>query len=165
MIYAGQRMTVGDLLAEAHAAPPPSSEQHAHISLRHTAAGNASACAALIAQGDDLDQLWRYIILQSLDDYASTLRRGGPRLAAHFFDDEPAPTGSPHIDAALAALADHLATRDAWTIPAWAHDPSRTVDAWYPDVPAHARLAARTQSPPAFRRRGIYLTSRSLERA
>lgn len=164
MPYKGPRLSIASLLEQAQAAPPPSPDQHAGIGLRHTAAGNAAQCTRLLALGDGPDALWRYIVLQSLDDYTSTLRRGGLLLAARFFEEEPQPTGSPQIDAALAALADHLAARDGWQSPAWAHSPTRTTDAWYPDIPASARSKARVESPEAFRRRGIYLTSRSLER-
>lgn len=165
MTYTGHRLSVGDLLERAQAAPPPGPDRYALVDLRHTAAGNATQCAHLMASGDGPDALWRYIVLQSLDDYSSTLLRGGPSLGARFFDDEPRPTGSPHVDAALAALADHLAARDGWQCPAWAQDPVRTVGAWYPDIPPRAWARARSESPEAFRRRGIYLTSRSLERA
>jgi hypothetical protein len=100
-----------------------------------------------------------------LDDYTSVLRRGGPDLAAGVFTDEPPRTGSAHLDAAFAALADHLAERDQWTAPAWARDPSRHTTAWYPAVPAIFHADADKESPEAFRRRGILITSRSLARA
>jgi hypothetical protein len=103
--------------------------------------------------------------VQTLDDYNSTLRRGGPGLAAQVFADGPAPTGSARLDAAFAALADRLAIRDGWAVPAWVDDPKRQADGWYPDVPAIFKNEADLESPPAFRRRGIWITSRSLDRA
>ena len=71
----------------------------------------------------------------------------------------------PRVDAALAALADHLAERDGWAPPPWVDDPDRTTTAWYPCVPPIFRTDADEQSPRAFRRRGILITDRSLARA
>ena len=89
----------------------------------------------------------------------------GIGLATEVFSAEPPRTGSPQIDAAFAALADHLAQRDGWATPAWALDPSRRTDTWYPAVPQIFRATADRESPQAFRRRGILITARSLARA
>jgi len=51
----------------------------------HTAAGNAAWCPAMLARGDTLDDLWRFCVLQTLDDYTSTLRWGGAQEAARVF--------------------------------------------------------------------------------
>jgi hypothetical protein len=163
MVFQGEVMTVGALLEHALSAPPP--EPAAGVGVRHTAAGNAARCAALLAAGEPEDAGWRFGILQTLDDYASTLRRGGPTLAAEVFEAEPGPTGSPRLDAAFAALADHLAERDGWQVPPWANDPGRRANGWFPDVPTIFRAEAERDSPPAFRRRGIFISNRSLERA
>ena len=133
--------------------------------MRHTAADNAARCAVLLAAGDSAEACWRFGILQTLDDYASTLRRGGTELAAEVFAAEPARTGSVQLDAAFAALADHLAERDGWTAPAWALDTARRTHGWYPAVPAIFRAEAERDSPRAFRQRGILVTGRSLDRA
>lgn len=122
-------------------------------------------CAALLAAGDSLDACWRFGILQTLDDYTSTLRRSGTTLAAEVFAAEPAPTGSVQLDAAFAALADYLAERDGWQAPDWAADAARRTDGWYPAVPAIFRAEAERESPRAFRERGILITGRSLDRA
>lgn len=135
------------------------------VGVRHTAAGNAALVAELLATGDSPQTGWRFGVLQTLDDYTSTLRRGGPQLAAGVFADEPAPTGSAELDAAFAALADHLAERDGWQAPAWVDDPARRTASWYPAVPAIFRAEAARDSPRAFRQRGIFITSRSLARA
>lgn len=163
MVFRGKVRSVGELLAAAldEPAPVPATD----VGVRHTAAGNAKACRNLLAEGEGLDACWRFGILQTLDDYTSTLCRGGPGLTAGVFVDEPEPTGAGELDAAFAALADHLAERDGWPLPAWALDPARRTTAWYPSVPAIFRADAETESPRAFRRRGICLTARSLLRA
>jgi hypothetical protein len=163
MVYRGDVLSVGALLEHALASRAP--EAAADVGVRHTARGNAAVCAALIGAGEPPDQGWRFGILQTLDDYTSTLRRGGPALASRVFADEPAATGSAGLDAAFAALAEHLAGRDGWPVPAWAADPARRTEAWYPDVPAIFRAEAERDSPPAFRKRGVWITARSLDRA
>jgi hypothetical protein len=137
----------------------------AGVGVRHTAADNAARCAVLLAAGDTPETCWRFGILQTLDDYTSTLRRGGIALAAVVFAEQPAPTGSVQLDAAFAALADHRAERDGWAVPAWALDPARRADGWYPAVPAIFRTEAEQESPRAFRQRGILIPGRSLNRA
>lgn len=41
------------------------------------------------------------------------------------FAREPEPTGWHEINAAFAALADHLSGRDGWTAPEWVRDSAR----------------------------------------
>lgn len=163
MVFQGQVLSVGALLDAARTAPkaPPRTA----VGVRHTAAQNAEVCRGLLADGETLDGCWRFGILQTLDDYTSVLRRGGPDLAAGVFTDEPPRTGTAQLDAAFAALADYLAARDGWPTPAWTSAPSRRTDAWYPAVSVIFRADAEKESPEAFRRRGILITARSLARA
>ena len=163
MVFQGEVLSIGALLerAQAEAAHEPT----ATVGVLHTAADNARQCAELLAAGESLDTCWRFGILQTLDDYTSTLRRGGPVLAAQVFNAEPAPTGSVELDAACAALAAHLAERDGWQVPAWALDPARRAEGWYPAVPGIWRAEAEQDSPRAFAQRGILITARSLNRA
>ncbi|KAB1943093.1 MULTISPECIES: hypothetical protein [Micrococcales] len=163
MVFRGEVRSVGELLAASLVEPGP--VLATDVGVRHTAAGNAKACRNLLAEGEGLDACWRFGVLQTLDDYTSTLRRGGPGLAAGVFVDEPELTGAGEADAAFAALADHLAERDGWSPPVWALDPARRTTAWYPSVPAIFRADADRESPRAFRQRGIFLTARSLFRA
>ncbi|GAA4395033.1 hypothetical protein [Tsukamurella soli] len=163
MVFQGEVLSIGAMLNAARSTPEVA--PNPSIGVRHTAAQNAAACRALIDNGDTLDACWRFGILQTLDDYTSALRRGGAHLAAGMFADQPPRTGSLEVDAAFAALADYLAVRDGWGPPAWALDPSRSTTAWYPAVPAIFHADADHESPEAFRRRGILITSRSLARA
>jgi len=163
MVFQGEVLSIGALLERAQIAPV--TVPGAGVGVRHTAADNAARCAVLLAAGDSVDAGWRFGILQTLDDYTSTLRRGGVQLAAEVLADEPDPTGSVQLDAAFAALADHLAERDSWPVPAWALDPARRTAGWFPSVPAIFRDEAEQDSPRAFRQRGIFITERSLSRA
>lgn len=163
MVFQGEVKSVAALLKAARNSVE--TIKISDVGRRNTAAQNASACRTLLAQGKSLDDCWRFGILQTLDDYQSTLRRGGTNLAAHVFAEEPPPTSATELDAAFAALADHLAQRDRWQTPTWAHDPSRKTTDWYPSIPAVFRDEADRDSPKAFRQRGILITSRSLARA
>lgn len=163
MAFQGPVLSVAELLDAANAAPPTAPSTA--IGVRHTAAQNAVACQTFIVQGESLDSCWRFCVLQTLDDYSSTHRRGGSALAGAVFAEEPIRTGAPQIDAALAALAEYLALRDGWQARPWVHDPSRRTSAWYPGVPSVFRPEADRDSPEAFKRRGIFITSRSLARA
>lgn len=162
-VYQGEVLSIEALLDAARTAPDASPSRS--VGVRHTAAQNAEACLTLLAEGESLDGCWRFGVLQTLDDYSSVLRRGGPDLAARVFAVEPPRTGSPELDAAFAALGEYLAARDGWSAPAWVHDSSRGTDAWYPAVPAIFRADADRESPEPFRRRGIFITARSLARA
>lgn len=163
MVFQGAVQSVAALLDAARTAPE--TVPSAGIGVRHTAADNARACRSLLADAQSLDACWRFGVLQTLDDYTSVLRRGGPTMAAGVFTHEPEPTGSVQLDAAFAALADHLAERDGWQPPAWTLDPTRHTETWYPAVPDIFRADADQESPGAFRQRGILITARSLVRA
>lgn len=163
MVFHGEVLPIEQLLERARSAP--ASRPATDVSVRHTAAENARRCAELVAARDSLDACWRFGILQTVDDYISTLRRGGVTLAAQVFAEEPPSTGAVQIDAAFAALADHLAERDGWQAPAWVDDPARRTSGWYPGVPGIFRAEADRESPRAFAARGILITGRSLARA
>jgi hypothetical protein len=102
------------------------------------------------------------LILQFIDDFRARRRNSQREL----IKEKPDQTGSPLIDAYLAALAEHLATEVGLAVPAWVEDPNRFLTKWWieSDVPS-ARPTALAQSPAAFRRRGIFISERALERA
>lgn len=126
----------------------------------------AEDARALRAAGRPLPDLFRHVVLQLLDDYSSVLRASGTAAAAAVFDAAPPPTGDERVDAALAGLAEHLARRDDWAAPDWAFElDRRALQAWWvPQLPGLHVVALR-DSPLAFRRRGVFLDPRSLERA
>jgi len=159
-VFQGEVQSVATLLEAAR--NTPAFAPNTQVGVRHTAADNASACRTLLGGGESEDTCWRFGILQTLDDYASVLRRGGPAFAAEVFADELPRIGSTRVDAAFAALADRLARCDGWAAPTWANGPSRRTDGWYPAVPAIFRDDADRESADEFRQRGILITARSL---
>lgn len=93
--FGGRVLSVRELIEKAQSAPGV--DWRALSSggpVRHTARSNARECARMFSEGDSLAACWRFGILQSLDDYASTVRRRGLDLGAMVFAREPEPTGS-----------------------------------------------------------------------
>ncbi|MGL5406833.1 MAG: hypothetical protein ACRDAX_08660 [Propionibacteriaceae bacterium] len=135
--------------------------------LRHTVVGAAASARRLLDDGEPLDGVWRFAVLQAYDDYRSAVKYGGLKSGAEFFAGEPGFTGLVKVDAAFAALADWLAQRDGWVKAVWVDDPRRvTDDPWFPECSrGFFREEALQYSPPPFRSRGIFITSTSMNRA
>jgi hypothetical protein len=133
--------------------------------IRLDAVGAASLADRLLGEGETLQSVWRYVIVQLLDDYSHDLGRVGVVVASKRFDQEPPPTSSPEVDAALAALAEYLARRDNWAVPSWARRPGRYSAKWWFVTPLRGMHATALQeSPPSFRTRGIFITAGALSR-
>jgi hypothetical protein len=101
-------------------------------------------------------------ILQFVDDFRSRRRSTQRQLLAM----TPGLTGSALIDAYLAGTAEYLSNEVGLPAPVWVEDPDRFLRTWWieSDVPS-ARPTAVAQSPAAFRRRGIFVSEKALERA
>jgi hypothetical protein len=129
------------------------------------AVGAARLADDLLAEGEALQSVWRYAIVQLLDDYSHDLARGGASVASQRFRREPLPTRSAEVDAALAALAEYLARRDNWPVPPWARKPERYSAKWWFVTPLRGMHATALQeSPPSFRTRGVFITAGALSR-
>ena len=108
--------------------------------------------------------MWRYVIVQLLDDYSHDLARSGASAASQRFNREPPLTRSGEVDAALAALAEYLARRE-WPLPSWARKPGRYSAKWWFVTPLRGmHPTAIQESPPSFRTRGIFITAGALSR-
>jgi hypothetical protein len=119
----------------------------------------------LLLEGESLNSVWRYVIVQLLDDYSHDLARVGASVASQRFSREPPRTRSAEVDAALAALAEYLARRDNWPVPSWARNPGRYSVRWWFVTPLRGmHPTALQQSPPSFRTRGIFITAGALSR-
>jgi hypothetical protein len=135
-----------------------------------TVVGLDTVAAALLADellsdGETLQSVWRYVVLQLLDDYTHDRARAGSAVASRRFSREPPATRSAEVDAALAALAEHLARRDSWPLPSWARKPGRYSSKWWFVTPLRGmHPTALQESPPSFRTRGVFITSGALSR-
>lgn len=119
----------------------------------------------MLTTGEPLKAVWRYVIVQLLDDYTSVRSTSGVAAAAQLWRDEPLLSGDLRVDAALAAMAEHLARADAWPVPPWAQDTDRETGRWWfvTDLTGlHPR--ALVESPASFRKRGVFITSDALVR-
>lgn len=129
------------------------------------AAGAALLADDLLAEGEALQAVWRYVILQLLDDYSRDLARDGVRVASQRFDREPPATRSAEVDAALAALGEYFARRDHWSLPPWARKPGRYSAKWWFVTPLRGmHPTALQESPASFRTRGVFITASALSR-
>lgn len=129
-----------------------------------TRAASEVARQLLAEEPDNLIQVWRHAILQLLDDYNGARRAGEP--AHKLLEPEPPRTGDSRVDAALAALTEHLAHRDEWPPPSWVNCPDRYAQpCWYVAGLRSLEAIAVRQSPKSFRTRGIYITDVGLSRA
>jgi hypothetical protein len=129
------------------------------------AAGAALLADDLLRDGETLQSVWRYAIVQLLDDYSHDLARAGTAVASRRFSQEPPATRSTEVDAALAALAEYLARRDSWQLPPWARKPGRYSSKWWFVTPLRGmHPTALQESPPSFRTRGVFITAGALSR-
>lgn len=127
--------------------------------------GAAAEAARRLSVGDPLELVWRYPLLQLLDDYRSAVDQLGLEVAASLWTPEPPRTGDARIDAAFAALAEHLARRDGWPTPSWACDGSReSPEWWFVTDLVGMHPTALVESPLSFRERGVFITRDALVR-
>jgi hypothetical protein len=129
------------------------------------AVGAALLADDLLLEGETLQSVWRYVIVQLLEDYSHDLARAGASFASQRFSREPSATRSAEVDAALAALAEYLARRDNWPLPSWARKPGRYSAKWWFVTPLRGmHPTALQESPPSFRTRGVFITAGALSR-
>lgn len=138
-----------DSFAEWIAAHPPDDRVFVQ-----TLAGVADRVIA----GEDL----RVAVRELLDELRLL---GRHELIARAIRDPPRPTGDARADAFLGALAEHVAAHEDVERPAWSVQPDRFLEHfWFvSDVPGFRALAL-SQSPAAFRRRGIFIARGALAR-
>lgn len=113
--------------------------------------------AVYLADEENGSVRWRYV-LEFLKEY----RWESPEVRSRLLADEPPTTRDERWDVLLAAIAEHLATRDHSRAPAWSE--SRILQrSWFPFNTPAARVDAFVHAPIAFRRRGVFVPGRGLE--
>lgn len=114
--------------------------------LKHTARLIAQA---LRESGDPLLHVRDFV-----DDY----RRQGPAARLRLVAEAPPLTGDARYDAYLAAVAEHFLGEDGHPPPAWVEDRARFLDrAWFREPREGFWPMALVQTPPAFRRRLVFI--------
>lgn len=125
----------------------------------------AHVAADLLGAQAPLSRVWRFAVVQLLDDYTSVLTHQGVDAAAAMWRDEPRSVGDVRVDAAFAALAEYLGRRDGWSVPAWARESAREATPWWFVTELRGlHPQAFVESPLPFRRRGVFITRGALER-
>ncbi|HVM15440.1 MAG TPA: helix-turn-helix transcriptional regulator [Egibacteraceae bacterium] len=105
-----------------------------------------------------------FAVREFLDGVGLVAEVADPPRVRRLIADRPPPTGDRRVDTLLAGVAEHLAGVHVLDRPAWVTEPDRFLEAWwFPHRRAFDALAIR-DSPPAFRRRGIFLCPSALER-
>ena len=90
------------------------------------------------------------------------LRDAAPAVRVALCVAPPALTGDERFDAAIAAVVEHRLTVAALPVPAWVHEPARTlIVPWTPDPYAGPDVAA--EAPEAFRRHRVLLAAREFD--
>lgn len=111
-------------------------------------------------QGRGEDEALRWI-LQFVDDFRGSSPQGRTSLIV----DPPQLIGDNRYDAALAALVEHLCAEAALAVPRWTSQPERFAEPWWfvAGIPDYEAAALR-DSPISFKRHGVFLTARALQR-
>jgi hypothetical protein len=114
--------------------------------------------ATRVGDGDDF-----FLAVREILDEFALLRSDAQRRRA--IELEPARTGDRHLDAYMAALAEHLALTHGLDRPQWCLAQHRFLDTfWFQSNVAGFRALAIAESPAAFRRRGIFVAAGALAR-
>ena len=123
----------------------------------HTLADAAAEVArALASGGDPLIPIRDFV-----DDYRRTASAARPRLS----QQEPRLTGDVRFDAYLAAMAEHFALQEGYPPPEWVEGQGRFLHrAWFREPREGFWPMALVQTPPAFRRRLVFIEESEFER-
>ena len=112
----------------------------------------------LSRQGDEKikwKHLWKF-----LEEY----RWEPAEKRAQLLIEEPPPIGDLRWDVLLGALAEHLAAQLDLAPPEWSRSPVLATP-WFPSSLPSKRMEALVSAPAAFRKHGVYLSSRDLDAA
>jgi hypothetical protein len=117
-----------------------------------------ASIAAAALDGED----FRFAVREFLDEFGI---RYSAKLRSEAIAERPEPTGEERHDAFLGALAEPLAMRHGLERPAWSVEPYRFLDRfWFVSEVPGFRAISLAQAPAAFKRRGVFIPERSLER-
>jgi len=101
------------------------------------------------------------ICLELIDDLASVM----PYRLAQLTRDTPPVTGDPHYDALIAAIVEDVCVRVGAPTPPWVYEDTRAVDKWYLTDIESLHEDADRETPPVYRRHGVFILEDELSRA
>lgn len=111
-----------------------------------------------VARADSLDRPLRF--REFLDQFHLADDRSRPSMVA----SEPCGTGDETWDVHLAATAEHLCLKAGIDVPDWTRK-RHLEEPWFAAKSDDMRLILFVQSPPAFRRRNLFVSIDALQRA
>ncbi len=114
-----------------------------------TAAHVATEVASELRAGEE-DRAYRRVL--GLHD---SLLRADAALRVALVVTPPTSTGDVRWDALIAGVVAH--DLNGLPQPAWLNDPSRHADGWFVDDVAEIRADIERRTPPAFKRRGVFI--------
>lgn len=122
--------------------------------------GSLRQLASSVSEGED----FRFVLREFLDD-VNLVAATRPQDLVTLVAERPEALDHAGQHAFLGGLAEHLAMIFGLERPRWSVAPDRFLQAWWfpAENPAYDAVAIR-ESPPAFRRRGIFLPASMLER-
>ncbi|MEX2553818.1 MAG: hypothetical protein WD627_12560 [Actinomycetota bacterium] len=101
----------------------------------------------------------------SIKELLDELALMNPSQIQRAISERPEDTGDERHNAYLGALAEHIAAVHHVRRPEWSHEPDRFLNTfWFLSEVKGFRALALVESPAAFRRRGVFISSGSLIR-
>lgn len=121
-----------------------------------------SQTLAVVARRAGSGEDFHHAVREFLDEFAL---RGDDHSRSAAISERPIDTGELRYDAYLGALAEHLAAAHGLGRPDWSLEPGRFLEHfWFVSDISGFRAMAIAQAPAAFRRRGVFVPERSLQR-
>lgn len=96
----------------------------------------------MLADGERLSRLWRYVFAQMLDDYTSVLRHAGISAAAQMWTNEPRSTG----DELSAELSERGAGAELFLVGGATGSTTQSKDSCPAQTPTHSGSTPATHS-------------------
>lgn len=107
------------------------------------------------------DEVAFRICLELIDD----LNAVTPYRVEQLTREAPPLTGDARYDALIAAVVESACVSNAAPTPAWVYEPTRSVEKWYLTEVESLHEDADRETPPIFRRHGVFILEDELSRA
>ncbi|MGC2486030.1 MAG: helix-turn-helix transcriptional regulator [Acidimicrobiales bacterium] len=114
-----------------------------------------------IAIRDVQEMLAFRICLELIDDLKSVT----PYRLAQLTEDAPPLTGDSRYDALIAAIVEDACVAAGAPTPLWVYETTRAVEKWYLTDIASLHEEADQETPPIYRRHGVFILKGELSRA
>lgn len=110
---------------------------------------------------DNKEEIAFRICLELIDD----LKAVTPYRLEQLTRDAPPVTGDSHYDALIAAIVENACVNFGAPTPPWVYETTRSVEKWYLTDVATLHEQADRDTPPIYRRHGVFILEDELSRA